>query len=132
MADSDTPTTNKDGDSLWRKLLRGVESALELRVVTVVSEVEIGGEYPNAEIKFVAGKSKDAIATSINLAAGDITSVVPEQFWAPDKEVIRKFHEQQVENGHEIVRRNLELIGEVGGKLAKAIGELRATESKPG
>lgn len=129
MADSTQPTTTKN--DVWDKLLRGVQSAVELRVITVVGGAKLGGKLGALEVEFGDDKSKltsDAIVTSINLVAGDITNIVPDQFWAPDKEVIRKYHEQQVANGHDIVSRNLRLISEVGEALIRTLSNLKNLE----
>lgn len=117
------------GGGLGDKLLRGVASAVELRIVTIVSEVTVDGDFAAPKVTIPSG-THDAIATSISLASGDITSVVPERFWAPDRQVIRDYHQHQVDKGHEIVERNIRLIGEVGSALAKALGDLRNVESK--
>ena len=125
MADS-----KNDKNDVWDKLLRGVQSAVELRVITVVGEVELGGKLADPQVDFGGDKSKtaSAIVTSINLVEGDITNIVPDQFWAPDKEVIRKYHEQQVSNGTEIVSRNLRLISEVGEALIRTLSNLKNLE----
>jgi hypothetical protein len=129
MADTNQPTTTKN--DVWDKLLRGVQSAVELRVITMVGGVKLAGKLTGPEVDFADDKSKvtsDAIVTSINLVQGDIISIVPDQFWAPDKEVIRKYHEQQVSNGHEIVVRNLRLISEVGEALIRTLSNLENLE----
>jgi hypothetical protein len=128
MADTTSPTTTKN--DVWDKLLRGVQSAVELRVITVVGEVKLGGKLSDPQVDFGDDKSKtaSAIVTSINLVEGDITNIVPDQFWAPDKEVIRKYHEQQVSNGADIVSRNLRLISEVGEALIRTLSNLKNLE----
>lgn len=124
------PDQTQPSSDIWDKLLRGVQSAVQLRVVTIVGEVSLTGEFGKPNIDFAdPGKpSKDVIATSINLVDGDITNVVPERFWAPDKEPIRSYHEQQVQNGHEVVRRNLQLIGEIGSSLIAMVSQVKALE----
>jgi hypothetical protein len=116
--------------NIWDKLLRGVQSAVQLRVITVVGEVSLDGEPGRATINLGDPKlpRSDVLATSINLADGDIINVVPEQFWAPDKQPIRAYHEQQVQHGHEIVRRNLQLIGEVGRELINIVAQVKNLE----
>src|SRR5690349_15634671 len=128
MPENNQPSTKND---VWDKLLRGVQSAVELRVITVVGSVKLGGKIDAPEIQFGEDGSKatsDAIVTSINLVEGDITNIVPDQFWAPDKEVIRKYHEQQVSAGHDIVSRNLRLISEVGEALIRTLSNLKNLE----
>lgn len=112
---------------LWEKLLGGVKSAVELRVVTYVGDAKITGDLAAPKVTF-DGTKGSAIVSSINLVEGDISTVVPEQFWAPDRDVVRKFHQDQVDKGNAIVERNLRLIGELGSSLAKAIGDLKGIE----
>lgn len=119
--------TDQPPTKLWQQLLGGVRSAVCLRIVTQIGEVEVNGEFDRPNIAF-SGEKGDAIATSINLIDGDLTCVVPEKFWAPDKQVIRDFHQQQVEQGKAIVERNLQLIGELGSGIAKAIADLQKIE----
>jgi hypothetical protein len=113
---------------LWEKLLRGISSAVELRVITIVSDLPITGEFRRPEVTLRPNTS-NAIATSINLIEGDITSAAPESMWSPDRAVIREFHQAQIDRGGEIVERNIRLVSELGSALAKAIGELRSLES---
>jgi len=119
--------TDKPATKLWEKLLGGVRSAVELRIVTHVGEVEVSGDLARPTVKF-SGEPGNAIATSINLVDGDVTSVVPEKFWAPDKQVIRDFHQAQVEQSKDIVERNLKLIAELGSGIARAIADLQKIE----
>jgi hypothetical protein len=107
MAGEESKSLSKP-DSLSQKLLAAVGAAVELKVVTQVGDA--------------------AIATSINLVQGDITNVVPEKFWAPDQQIIREFHQAQVEQAKSIVERNLRLIGEFGKQVAEAITELKKAE----
>lgn len=118
--------------SLSEKLLAAMSAAVELRVITFVDDVAISGTLAKPNVDFGATpKAGKVIATSINLVQGDVTSVVPERFWAADKQAIREFHQAQVGQAKEIVARNLELILEVGEKVVKALGELRDMEAKP-
>jgi hypothetical protein len=131
MADTNSPTTTTTKNDVWDKLLRGVQSAVELRVITVVGGVRLGGKLNAPDVQFgddVTKATSDAIVTSINLVEGDITNIVPDQFWSPDKEVIRKYHEQQVSAGHDIVSRNLRLISEVGEALIRTLSNLKNLE----
>lgn len=122
-----------DADSkLWRKLAQGIQSAVELRVITVVGGVEIGGDLRKPTIKLAPNAGKNTLATSINLAQGDITTVIPEAYWAPDREVVRQFHEAQVQRGQDIVDRNIRLIAEVGKAAAEAIRELSGLDNSKG
>jgi hypothetical protein len=98
-----------ESKSLSQMLLDAVGSAVHLKVVTQVDEL--------------------AISTNINLVEGDITSVVPAKFWAPDQQIVRDFHQAQVEQAKAIVDRNLRLIGELGKQIADGITELKRAEA---
>jgi hypothetical protein len=96
---------------LSQTLLDAVRSAVQLQIVTRVGDGD-----------------QNAIATSINLVQGDITNTVPDKFWAPDQQIVRDFHQAQVEQAKAIVERNLRMIAEVGKQVADAITELKQAE----
>lgn len=104
-----------------------MSSAVQLQIVTQVGEATVRGELANPEVKFDEQKGT-AIATSINLVEGDITSIVPEKFWAPDQQIVREFHQAQVEQAKAIVERNLRLIGELGERVVEAVSKLKQIE----
>lgn len=114
--------------AIWERLLAGVKSAVELRVVTYVGDVEISGEVCNPEIRLPDGQHK-AIVTCLNLADGDITSCFPEEYLTEERSWVRSYHDEQVKQGKDVVERNLKLLGEVGKMLAEAISELKAAET---
>jgi hypothetical protein len=97
--------------SLSQTLLDAVRSAVQLQITT-----QVGSGDGNA------------ISTSINLVQGDITNNVPEKFWAPDQQIVRDFHQAQIEQAKAIVERNLKMIAEVGKQIADAITELKRAE----
>jgi len=113
---------------LWEKLLKGISSAVELRIVTIVGDLPLTGDFCRPEVT-IQPNTSNAIVTSINLIEGDITSAAPESMWSPDRAVVREFHQAQIDRGGEIVERNIRLVSELGSALAKAIGELRSLES---
>lgn len=125
--------TDPGSKSLSDKLLAAMGAAVELRVITFVDDVTISGTLADPKIDF-GDKPKvgNVIATSINLVQGDVTSVVPERLWAADKQVIRDFHQAQVDQAKAIVERNLQLIAELGERVVKAVSELRQVEAKSG
>ena len=62
---------------------------------------------------------KEQIETTINLLEGDITSSIHEIF-APDRESIAKFHQEQVNKAEEIIARNVATLKD----LTKAVIDL--------
>jgi len=119
------------GKSIWQKLLAGIQSAVELRIVTYVGDVQISGDFCSPQISFPAGKQENkAIVTCLNLAQGDITSCFPEEYLSENRIWLRTYHSEQVKQGRDVVERNLRLIGELGSQVAAAITNLRKVEEK--
>ena len=118
-----------NNDNIWDKLLSGIQSAIELRVVTYVGDVDIKGELKNPTMTFPQGAEAKGktLATSINMVQGDISTAIPEPYWAPEQEVVRNYHQAQVEQANKIVERNVRLFVELANELR---GEL--TRVKPG
>jgi hypothetical protein len=112
---------------LWKSLLRAMNSAVQLQIVTQVGDATVSGPLGKPEVVFEPQKGT-AIATSINLVEGDITTVVPDKFWAPDQQIVREFHQAQVEQAKAIVERNLRLIGELGEQVFDAVTKLKQIE----
>ncbi len=119
--------------SLSDKLLAAMGAAVELRVVTYVGDAPISGTLAKPKVDFGSdAKPGNALATSINLVEGDITSVIPDKFWAADKQVIRDFHQAQVEQAKDIVARNLGLVADLGQRVIEAAADLRRIEAQRG
>lgn len=125
MSGEPVKSTSKS-DALSHELLAAVRSAVQLKVITQVGDVAVSGTLDEYTVRFEP--NGNAIATSINLVEGDITSVVPDKFWAPDQQIVRDFHQAQVEQAKAIVERNLRMIGEFGKRIADAITELKRAE----
>lgn len=113
---------------IWNQLLRGARSAVELRVTTIIADVKVSGEFKRPKVT-IREDTGHAIATSINLIDGDITTAIPKEFWSRENTAIREFHQRQVDQGSEIVARNIRLICDVGSKLAVVLADLRRLES---
>lgn len=103
-----------------------LRSLVSLQVITTTDKAAIKGnlQQPKVDFKF-DGRPANAIVTCVNIATGDITNVVPEEFWAPEQKEIRDFHLAQVKEAHAIIAQNAKLIAEYGRKLAAGIKALR-------
>ena len=122
------PSEEQDEPNLWDKLLASIESVIDLRVITYVGDVEVSGDLSKPEIRLPTDDKAKALATSINLAQGDITNAIPEQYLAPDQEIIREYHKSQVAQANTIVERNVGLLVELVKNVA---GELRGVPARP-
>jgi len=134
MPDATSPDRDKPAPSnLWTKLISGVKSAIELRVVTYIGDVEIEGEFGSPTLRFP--KPEDSagrtLATTIDMVEGDITTAIPDAFWTPENQAIRDYHQGQVSQAHHIVERNVRLILELADKLQTQLREVPSEAETP-
>ena len=101
---------------------KAVAEVVNLKVITVVSPVSVGGTLESPTVAFDQGRNVGAIATCINLLEGDITTAMDAAYSSNVNDPVRLYHEAQVKEAKEIVDRNLstlaELIERIGDKLA--------------
>ena len=90
-----------------RELLALISKALaevvNLKVITVVTPVSVGGTLENPTIAFDQGQKVGAIATCINLLEGDITTAMDPAYGSNVDDPVRQYHEAQVKEAKEIV-----------------------------
>jgi hypothetical protein len=92
---------------------------MKLRIVTYVGTVELTGKSEGGlTLGFPSpAQSDSSMATSIDLAQGDITNYVPKWFWEADQQNILAFHQAQVKEGRDIIERNIRMVAELGKQL---------------
>ncbi|MFV8751597.1 hypothetical protein ACNOYE_13720 [Nannocystaceae bacterium ST9] len=114
-------------ESVKNNLRGAINSLVELRIVTYVGAATlVGGDQDGKlkiDVKLPALTAENGIVTAINLTQGDISNLIPEQFWTPEKAAVLAYHQEQVKAAKEIVDRNLKLMAEVGGKLLEMLGK---------
>ena len=103
----------KSQDELLGILTRAIAEAVNLKVVTVVSPVTVGGTLEKPTIAFDNGQKVGAIATCINLLEGDITTAMDAAYGNNADDPVRQYHEAQVKEAKEIVDRNLRTIADL-------------------
>ena len=113
--------------ALWEDLLKSVKSAVNLKIVTYVGDVELTGDVCNPNVTISAG-NQQSIVTCMDLVDGDITTCFPDEFKGDDQNWIRSYHDEQVKLGRQVVEHNLKLVMEIGEKLVKAITEVKNLE----
>ncbi len=133
MNDS-TPRTTNQGEkgnqtalSVGQKIASALENAMELRIVTVVGNASVGGEYPHLTLTF-DGSEAQALATSIDLVQGDTRTVISPAFSGDTGESLRRFHAEQVAEGKAIVERNVRLLVELGREITSIVNDLGKQE----
>jgi len=110
--------------SILDRLSETIESLTELRVTTGVGPVKLdvtpgGARGPNVT-PAQSTASVSGIYSEINLLTGDIVTLIDADFNEPNNPTL-EFHKTQVENGGQIVSKNIEtiiaLLKAVGGQL---------------
>ncbi|MGH6919300.1 MAG: hypothetical protein ACREJ0_16535 [Geminicoccaceae bacterium] len=99
-----------------------VSEVVNLKIMTIVSPVSIGGTLENPTVAFDQSQKVGAIATCINLLDGDITTAIDPAYGNAD-DPVRQYHEEQVKEAKEIVDRNLKLVAELIERLWDKLSE---------
>jgi hypothetical protein len=102
---------------------KAVAEVVNLRVVTVVSPVAVGGTLEQPTVAFDQGQKVGAIATRINLLDGDITTAIDPAYANAPADPVRQYHEDQVKEAKETVDRNLRLVAELIERLWDKLSE---------
>lgn len=115
-------------ESIITRLQRAVDNLVELRIVTAIGSVKLGGgNQPDPDIDYAG--DPEVILTKIDLVQGDIVTVFNPALMAPEFETLRAFHAGREAQGLEIVRKNIETVLELL-KAARA-GLLQVPQQAP-
>lgn len=99
-------------ESIITRLQRAVDNLVELRIVTAIGNVKLGGgNQPDPDIDYA--RNPEVILTKIDLVQGDIVTVFNPGLMAPEFETLRAFHAGREAQGLEIVRKNIETVLEL-------------------
>jgi hypothetical protein len=104
-------------------ITKAISEVVNLKVITVVSPVSIGGTLENPTVTFDQGQKVGAIATCINLLDGDITTAIDPAYGNNAEDPVRQYHENQVKEAKEIVDRNLKLVADLIERLWDKVSE---------
>jgi hypothetical protein len=103
---------------------KAIAEVVNLKIITVVSPVSIGGTLEHPTVTFDQGAKAGAIATSINLLDGDITTAIDPAYGSNADDPVRQYHENQVSEAKEIVDRNLRLAADLVERLWDKLSEV--------
>jgi hypothetical protein len=104
------PKTQRE---LLGTITHAISEVVNLKVITVISPVSIGGTLERPIVTFDQGQKVGAIATCINLLDGDITTAIDPTYATNADDPVRQYHEDQVKEAKEIVDRNLKLVADL-------------------
>ena len=111
-------------EALLGRLMTAINNALELEIVTAVSDFTIDNfDDPKNAMQVKLGKKPTGYVTSISLLTGDIRNVISPDHAAGQNKELREFHTAQVALAREIVANNLKMVGELAEKLRGWIRE---------
>ena len=106
---------------LLEKLEGALNNAVTLEIVTAVGRVKRGAPATPEEGSLDLDWENNPVValTKINLLAGDIKTVYPEEFVTGPFVDLKSFHAEREKQGHQILQGNLEAIRQ----LIKLVGE---------
>jgi hypothetical protein len=113
----------KSQRELLGTITQAISEVVNLKVITVVSPVSIGGTLEKPTISFDQGQKVGAIATCINLLEGDITTALDPAYATNTADPVRQYHEGQVKEAKEIVDRNLRAVADLIERLWDRLAE---------
>ena len=118
-------------DEIFDRLIRGVESLADLRIATIVGDVEItidsNGKATLSHEQTESPAKYPGALTSINLVDGDINNSITERLY--DNETFMTFHNEQVEAGRKIVETNVKTITELARSAGESLKNLLSRDS---
>ena len=120
VAPAPEPKTQRE---LLGTITHAISEVVNLKVITVVSPVSIGGTLENPTVSFDQGQKVGAIATCINLLDGDITTAIDPAYASNTADPVRQYHEDQVKEAKEIVDRNLKAVADLIERLWDRLAE---------
>lgn len=112
-------------DAFIRKLENCLNQLVTLNIVTAVGAAKVdikSDEAGGAATKIEVGDgSTKVIWTAINLAQGDITTVIDPEFQGESGKELREFHKSRETQGLEIIRGNISALKELVSLLGDAM-----------
>jgi len=107
----------KSQRELLATVTQAVAEVANLKIITVVTPVSVGGTLERPTVAFDQSSKVGAIATCINLLEGDITTAVDPAYANNADDPVRQYHGAQVQEAKEIVERNLKTIADLIERL---------------
>ena len=111
-------------ESLLDSFMTAMRNAMELEIVTTVSDFEIKDfDNPKKSMQVNLTGEADGYFTAINLLTGDIRNAISTSTANSANKDLEAFHTKQVELAREVVASNLRVVGELAEKLRGWIRE---------
>ena len=124
-------TARKTEEGLLDRLMEALHNAVELEIVTVVSDFTIENfDDPKKAMTTKLGNDPKGFLTSINMLTGDIRNAISPAYADAAGDKLGAFHLEQVELGRAVVANNLRVIGELAEKMRAWIKEDTASSGE--
>ena len=119
-----------EGSHFWQALSDTIQRVVNLRVVTLVGDAQVQGALEGLQISAPA-KSAGTLVTDINLAAGDITTIISEKLLGQEDADLRALHQAAVTQAQQIVARNVDMLVTVVKQIGDQIKLLPDPSPRP-
>ena len=88
-----------------------VQSAINLRIITLVGDAPITGSIENPRVA-MPGQAVSMV-TNINLVEGDVSTLISQPFLGGEYAELRALHAEMAERAHKVIERNLAILQEI-------------------
>ncbi|NYZ14978.1 hypothetical protein HL658_20725 [Azospirillum sp. RWY-5-1] len=93
-----------------------VQGAMNLRVITLVGDAAVTGKVESPTVEMPA--AGPAMVTNINLAGGDISTIMSQPFVDAGYADLRTLHNDMVAKAQSVVERNVTMLKDLADWLA--------------
>ena len=100
--------------SIFDRLLRAMENAVDLRVMTVVTDFQIRNfDAMDQPVTIELEGDQKGLVTSINILTGDVKNIIHNDYTGAQNKEMRDLHQKNVELARDIVANNLAMLGDL-------------------
>ena len=100
--------------SIFDRLLRAMENAVDLRVMTVVTDFQIRNfDAMDEPVTIELEGDQKGLVTSINILTGDVKNIIHNDYTGAQNKEMRDLHQKNVELARDIVANNLAMLGDL-------------------
>ena len=98
-----------EGSHFWQALSDTIQRVVNLRIVTLVGDAQVTGALESLQVSAPTAPA-GTLVTDINLAAGDITTIISEKLLGQEDADLRALHQAAVTQAQQIVARNVDIL----------------------
>lgn len=118
-----------DKNSFLEEAIAGLSNLTRLEVNTMVGNYTFN-KKGDTNITLKTDSTGDRMCSQINLVTGDITTAMTEKFVSDYKE-LREYHTTRENQGHEIVKKNIEVLRQILSAIVDFSSEKTTSQLPP-